>query len=57
MLVYYNLDFQDLVVFTDDDPGSIESSYSNVSFRTRVACSKSFGIKLLAQFPFTRHMI
>ena len=45
-----------LVVFSfDGDSGSIESPYLNLSFRTRAACSKSFGIKLLAQFPFKRH--
>ena len=55
MLVYYNLDFQDLVVFNDDDPASIGRPYPNIYFRTRVACSKSSKIKLLAQFPFKRH--
>ena len=44
-----------LVVFSSDgDSGSIESPYLNLSFRTRIDCSKSFGIKLLAQFPFKR---
>ena len=55
MLVYYNLDLQDLVVFSDDDLGSIGRPCPNISFRTRVACCKSSKIKLLAQFPFKRH--
>ena len=55
MLVYYNLDFQDLVVFNDDDPASIGRPCPNIYFRTRVACSKSSKNKLLAQFPFKRH--
>ena len=47
-----------LVVFSSDgDSGSIESPYLNLSFRTRIACSKSFEIKLLAQFPFKRQRI
>ena len=37
-----------MVVFSSDgDSGSIESPYSNLSFRTRIACSKSFEIKVL----------
>ena len=38
----------------DDDYGSIERPNLNLSFRTRVACSKSFEIKSIALFPFKR---
>ena len=44
----------DIVYSFDGDSGSIGSPYLNFSFRTRIVCSKSFGIKLLAQFAFKR---
>ena len=47
--------FQRSVAFSfDGDSGSIGSSYLNLSFRTRIACSKSFRTKLIAQFPMKR---
>ena len=38
----------------DGDSGSIGRPCLNLCFRTRVACSKSFRIKLIAQFPLKR---
>ena len=44
MLVYYNLDFQDLVVFTNDDPGSIGRPCLYVFERMEADLSKTFQI-------------